>query len=270
MRQAEQQIEISSVLTAVLINLDRLAEDLQIFSSEEFALLELDDRHARASKIMPQKKNPFALTYIRGLANTMIGMLASSAALGRTPSGQPDNRLKLYGMIPKALVDTNNAVALMDEVVALLKFNSDYARTKLDHSFALATDLAEALVLESGLSFREAHRLVGKLVRNHLVTGNFQKLTSEEIADCAMQLLGKRVELAATAISHALNPEMAVAARNEPGGAAASSIAEMISQCRQILHEASQWCQQQHQQLETAEAMLEQSIQAYLASTPNR
>lgn len=270
MWQADLQIEISSVLTAILINLDRLAEDLQIFASEEFALLELDDRHARASKIMPQKKNPFALTYIRGLANTMIGMLASSAALGRTPSGQPDNRLKLYGMIPKALVDTNNAVALMDEVVALLKFNSDYARTKLDHSFALATDLAEVLVLESGLSFREAHRLVGKLVRNHLATGNFQKLTSEEIADCAMQLLGKQVELAATALSHALNPEAAVVARSESGGAAASSIAEMISQCRQILHEARQWRQQQHKQLDTAEAMLEQSIQAYIASTPNR
>lgn len=264
MWQADLQIEIASALTAILVNLDRLAEDMQIFSSEEFALLEFDDRHARASKIMPQKKNPFALTYIRGLANTMIGTLASSAALGRTPSGQPDNRLKLYGMIPKAITDTNNAVALISEVVALLKFNSHHARTKLDHSFALATDLAEVLVLESGLSFRDAHRLVGKLVRNHLPIGNFQQLTSEEITDCAMQVLGKRVELTATTLTHALSPEEAVAARHEPGGAATSSMAEMISQCRQVLHEANHWCQQQHKQLEISAAMLEQSIQSYL------
>lgn len=55
----------------------------------------------RASKIMPQKKNPFALTHVRGVSSTMIGTLAASAAAGRTPSGQPDNRLPLYGMIPR-------------------------------------------------------------------------------------------------------------------------------------------------------------------------
>ncbi|MGZ8916115.1 MAG: 2-phosphosulfolactate phosphatase XcbC [Methylobacter sp.] len=270
MWQADLQIEITAVLTTILINLDRLAEDLQIFATEEFALVEFDDRHARASKIMPQKKNPFALTYIRGLANTMTGTLAGSAALGRTPSGQPDNRLTLYGMIPKALADTQNAVALMSEVVALMKFNCQHARAKLDHGFALATDLAEVLVLESGLSFREAHRLVGRLVRNHLATESFQRLTPEEIADCAATLLDKRVELKATALSDALNPEVAVASRYEPGGAAAAAIAEMISECHQTLHEANLWCRQQQLVLKNAEAMLEQSLHEYLTPIPVR
>ncbi len=101
MWQADLPIEAAAVLTAVLVNLDRLAEDLQIYATEEFALVELDDRHTRASKIMPQKKNPFALTHVRGVASTMIGTLAASAAASRTPSGQPDNRLPLYGMIPR-------------------------------------------------------------------------------------------------------------------------------------------------------------------------
>jgi argininosuccinate lyase len=268
MWQADMQIEIVAVLTAILINLDRLAEDMQIFASDEFALLELDDRHARASKIMPQKKNPFALTTIRGLANTMIGTLAGSAALGRTPSGQPDNRLTLYGSVPRALNDTQNAVALMNEVVSFLKFNTAQGRKKLDNSFALATDLAEVLVMECGLSFREAHRLVGKLVRDHLAAGNFQQLTGEEISGSAAALLGRRIELSTAALTHALNPEAALAARDQPGGAAPHSITDMINQCRQALTETEHWKQRHQNRLEMAAALLEESIDSYLTASP--
>jgi argininosuccinate lyase len=56
MWQADLFIEATSILTTCSINISRLAEDLQVYSTQEFALVELDDRHARASKIMPQKK----------------------------------------------------------------------------------------------------------------------------------------------------------------------------------------------------------------------
>lgn len=268
MWQADMQIEIVSILTAILVNLDRLAEDMQIFASDEFSLLELDDRHARASKIMPQKKNPFALTYIRGLANTMIGTLAGSAALGRTATGQPDNRLTLYGSVPKMLDDANNAAALMNEVVSMLKFNIGQARSKLDNSFALATDLADVLVLETGLSFREAHRLVGKLVRNRLENGNFHNLTCDEITDCAAVLLNRRIVLTSPALKQALNLEAALSARDQPGGTAASAIAEMTNQCRQTLIQAHNWCRQHRNRTARADAMLDEGINAFLAAAP--
>ena len=111
MWQADLFIEATFILTTCSINISRLAEDLQVYSTQEFALVELDDRHARASKIMPQKKNPFALTHIRGVANKMIGVLASVTAASRTPSGQPDNRLIIYGELPEAIQTVNNAVA---------------------------------------------------------------------------------------------------------------------------------------------------------------
>lgn len=193
MWQADLPIEAAATLTAILVNLDRLAEDLQIFSTEEFGLVELDDRHARASKIMPQKKNPFALTHVRGLANRMIGILATSAASGRTPSGQPDNRLALYGMIPRAIEDTHGAVELMGEVVSLLSFNTQRGRARLDDGSALATDLAEVLVLKCGLDFRMAHRLVGHLARQMLTQGGLASITPEQLSAAAEQLLGRRL-----------------------------------------------------------------------------
>lgn len=270
MWQADLMIEIAAVATAIMVNLDRLAEDLQIFATEEFGLLELDDAHARASKIMPQKKNPFALTHIRGLANSMIGTLVGSAALGRTPSGQPDNRLALYGLMPKALADTHNAVALMNEVVALMQFNTQHARAKLYHGFVMATDLAEALVLKTGLPFRDAHRLVGQLVRRHLSDGKLRTLTPKELADGAAELLGQRIDLSAEQLEQALQPEAALEARRETGGAALAAMSEMISQCRQDLIQADTWLRERQQRLTQADMLLERSIQYVLDAASAR
>lgn len=241
MWQADLPIETAALLTAILVNLDRLAEDLQIFATEEFALLELDDRHARASKIMPQKKNPYALTHVRGLANAMIGTLAASAALGRTPSGQPDNRLGAYGEIPRAIEATAGAAELMGEVVSLMRFDRPAASARLDRSFAVATDLAEVLVLETGLDFREAHRLTGHLVRRHLADGGFDSLTPEGLAAAATEVLGRRVELSPEVLRSALDPEAAVAARTVPGGAAPGPIAHMLDESGQAFAAAAEW-----------------------------
>ncbi len=93
MWQPDGPIETMSVVITALVNLDRLAEDLQIFATAEFDLVELAEGHSRASVIMPQKKNPYALAYVRGATNELIGMLASVAALGRTE--RSDNRSEL-------------------------------------------------------------------------------------------------------------------------------------------------------------------------------
>ncbi len=257
---ADLQIEIAALLSALLVNLDRLAEDLLIFASDEFAIVELDDGHARASKIMPQKKNPYALTYIRGLANGMLGTLAAAAAMGRTPSGQPDNRLTLYGALPKALADARGAVELFAEVTSLLTVDDVKARAKLDRGFLLATDLAEVLVLECGLPFRDAHRLVGTLVRQHAASGDFGRLTAGELAAVAETLLGRRLELSAKVLDEALNPEAAVASRRQPGGASAEAMAEMLADCRANLAEAAAWLEQCRRLQREAETMLAQSL----------
>jgi argininosuccinate lyase len=258
---ADLPIEAMALLAAILVNLDRLAEDLQIFATEEFALVELDDCHARASKIMPQKKNPFALAHVRGLANAMTGALAAAVASGRTPSGQPDNRLALYGALPQAIDDTRDAVALMAEVAQCLAFREGQARARLVHSFAASTDLAETLTLECGLDFREAHRLVGQWVRAHLAEGGFGGLTPEELAQAAADM-GQRVELSAAGLDDALDPLAALAARTSPGGAAAAPMAAMLEECERGFTEAANWADASRQGLAAADAALFAQVRA--------
>jgi len=230
MWQADVCINCVSILNTGSITLSRLAEDLQIFSTQEFGLIELDDRHARASKIMPQKKNPFALTHVRAFANKMIGLSATVTASSRTPSGQPDNRLLIYGELPEAVRQATEVSELMAEVLEHLRFKADRGRQLIESGWTLATDLAETLVLECGLDFRAAHQLVGFLA------GEFQQysvsvLSPEIIIAACEQRLGRRIELSRAQLEKALDLLHAIESRQEAGGTSMSSMEAMLNAC---------------------------------------
>jgi argininosuccinate lyase len=242
MWQPDGPIEMLSVLVAALVNLDRLTEDLQIFATAEFDLIELADGHARASVIMPQKKNPYALTYIRGVTNELSGALTAAAAYGRTPSGQVDNRVFAYGSIPHAVETATGAATLLAGVVRELKFNAPLAAQRLAAGFAIATDLAETITLETGLDFRSAHRVVGRLVRDALAAGrSAREITSADVDAAAQTVLKRPLHLAESALAQALNPAAGVAARRQAGGAAPEPLAAILAECRQSLAQHNAW-----------------------------
>jgi len=234
MWQADLFIEATSILTTCSINLSRLAEDLQIYSSQEFALVELGDQHARASKIMPQKKNPFALTHIRGVANKMIGVLATVSASARTPSGQPDNRLLIYGELPEAMQTVNNAVALMSEVLQEIKFNATRGKALVKSGWILATDLAETLVLECGLDFRSAHQLVAYLASEYQGK-SILELDLKTLIQSAEKVLGHSITVTEQQLKTALDANLAIQSRSESGGTATPCMDSMIAECKEKL-----------------------------------
>jgi len=231
MWQADLPIECAAILTSSIINLSRLAEDLQIYSTQEFALVELNDSHARASKIMPQKKNPFALTHIRGVANKMLGVLTTIAATARTPSGQPDNRLSVYGDLPEATLMVKNAVALMTEVLEQLMFNQPRALELVESGWTMATDLSETLVQKCGLDFRSAHQLVAFLVSAYPGKSALA-LTVETLNQAAKIVLGQSLVITKAQLKTALDPYQALQVRTEIGGTATESMDSMIADCR--------------------------------------
>jgi argininosuccinate lyase len=240
-----------------LVNLDRLAEDLQIFATAEFDLIELADGHSRASVIMPQKKNPYALNYIRGAVNQLTGTLVSSATVGRTPSGQIDNRIFAYGDVPRALEMATGVATLMAAVLAGL------------NGFATATDLAETITLETGLDFRTAHRIVGRLVRDATTSGrSMSDLCSADLDAAAQTILNRPVQLAEAAFLQAIDPATAVAARRSAGGVAPEPLAAMLTECRATLTTDASWCEQTTSSIVTAEEMLVSRANALCGEMP--
>ena len=244
MWQADGPIELAALLAAALVNLDRLGEDLQVFATHEFGLVELADRHSRPSVIMPQKKNPYSLAYVRGAAGEALGTLAAMAAVGKTPSGQPDNRIFAYGVLPRALDQSIGVARLMAGVLGGLMVNVERAAERAGAGFAGATDLAEALMLETGLDYGTAHNVVGRAVRNALDAREVPpSITSEGLASAAQALIGRRLELSSTSLASAVDPAAIVASRTGPGGAARSSIADMLAEIRLALDDHRQWRQ---------------------------
>ena len=257
MWQPDGPIEILSVILMALVNLDRLAEDLQIFATAEFNLIELADGHSRASVIMPQKKNPYALNYVRGATNALSGLLTSSVAAGRTPSGQIDNRVFAYGDVPRALETATGVATLMSGVVTALRFNVPLAASRLLDGFAAATDLTETITLETGLDFRSAHRVVGRLVRDTVQTGKTMRdLTLADLDAAAQAVLGHTLSLSAQAFAQVCDPASAIEARQDIGGAAPASVSAMLFACRDALDRNAQWSQREREHITAAEEKL--------------
>jgi argininosuccinate lyase len=254
MWQADGPIEALSTIVMALVNLDRLAEDLQIFATAEFGLVELADGHTRASVIMPQKKNPYALNYVRGATNELMGTMASVTALGRTPSGQVDNRVFAYGDVPRALELASGVATLMADVIRGLQFNAPLAAARLASGYATATDLAETITLETGLDFRTAHRIVGRLVREAAEANRpMNDLTIEELDTLAQEMIQRPLNLSDAAFAQALNPATAVAARRGIGGAAPEPLTAMFAECRATIAAHAGWCQEEAARIAAAE-----------------
>ncbi len=263
MWQADLPIEIVSLISSIMINLDRCAEDLHIFSTQAFGLIELDDGHTRASKILPQKKNPFALTHIRAICNEFIGLSASTLAYGRTPSGQPDNRLSIYGTLPMAIEKTIGALALMNETLSLCRFHSDIGQKRLQESDSQATGLAEALTL-SQMDPRSAHRLVGTVVRQlNERQSHLANLQLTELKEIAMQY-GVELKLSENELAMALSTESSLQEKLSIGGCSDSSMQSMCETLSDCVRTSQAWINVKQAALSNSEAVLLQNVRALI------
>ena len=235
--------------------MSRLAEDLQIFTTAEFDLIALDASHTRSSVIMPQKKNPYSLAYLRGVAGEAIGTLTAMAVVGRTPSGQVDNRMFAYGDVPRALDAATNALFLTAGVVRGLSVKKEVAGRRVKASFLGATDLADVLLTERGIDYKPAHRIVAKAV-NAAENHDQDELSAKLLDEAAEAVIGRKLELSPETIAETLDPDAIVRTRSGPGGAAESSIEEMIASCRGELKTHSDWRRQRETNIDESQSRL--------------
>jgi argininosuccinate lyase len=257
MWQADMPVEIMACVTAAVLNFDRLGEDLQIWVTQEFDLADLADAYCRESVIMPQKKNPYSLSYIRGAAGVLIGQMTAMANVGRTPTGQPDNRIFAYGDIPRALDLAAQATRLMAGVVRTLTVNRENMAAQAALGYSQATDLAECIMLETGLPYLSAHRLVSRLVSTAAAQGiPAAAITPAMVSTAALEVAGATVDIPADVLSAALDPREIVATRTGLGGAAPQSVQAMLAETHAAAGQAREWRRQTSQALATAEQYL--------------
>ncbi len=255
--QPDLAFELTAISASIGLALDRLAEDLLIWGTREFGFVELADRAARVSLAMPQKKNPYALVFVRGVAARLVGRLAAAGAIAKTATGQPDPRIFAQDEVPDSLELAEQSTALMAEVLAGIRFNRETLAAAANRDYLAGNDLAERIMDLRALPFGDAHRVVGAAVRRALEAGNRRDgIDAARLDAAAIEVLGTPLGLADADVREALDPVAAVARRTGTGGAAPVATRRMISERRTALRRQRRWLEARTRSIERAEEAL--------------
>jgi argininosuccinate lyase len=232
MWQADGLLTLVSTAAGLVTTLSKLAEDLEIWSSKEFDYVELADGHTRGSVMMPQKRNPYALSMVRGEAGVLIGRLTGLFAVAKTPSARSDNLIFAYGEVPRSLSLASKATRLMAGVVGGLSVNADAMYSALASGYSQATDLAEFVMQECEVDYRTAYVVVGATVRRAARDGVAGADITGDMLDAAALEVGDRpLGLAGRDLREVLDPAAIVRTRLTRGGAAPEVVRGMARDC---------------------------------------
>lgn len=219
-------IEFLCAASLIMMHLSRLAEEVILWSSQEFSFVTLTDRCATGSSIMPQKKNPDVPELVRGKTGRVFGHLQSLLVLMK---GLPLAYNKDLQEDKEALFDSVKTVqACLAAMTILMQeglvFQPDRLTQAVAEDFSNATDVADYLAAK-GVPFREAYNLVGQVVKTSLAAGKLlQDLTLDE-----WQALHPAF---GADIYEAIAPRQVVAARNSYGGTGFEQVRQAIEQAR--------------------------------------
>ncbi len=202
------------------VHLSRIGEEVILWSTEELGFVELDDAFATGSSMLPQKKNPDIAELARGKAGRLIGNLTGLLA---TLKGLPLAYNKDLQEDKEPFFDSVDTVRLtllaLDGMLGTLRFRTDRMAAAADSPYAAAIDLAELLVAD-GMPFRDAHAVVGQLVRRALAgEGSLPDLVAAD----------DRLGPEAAAV---LAPGVPVTRRTTPGGAGPVPVAAQLEAFR--------------------------------------
>jgi argininosuccinate lyase len=221
-------VEFLSCACICIMHLSRFAEELVLWSTEEFGFIEISDAFTTGSSIMPQKKNPDVAELVRGKTGRVYGNLMSLLTLMK---GLPlsYNRDMQEDKIPLFdTVDTlKTCLEVMNEMLPGSTFNRKRMTATAGEGYSTATDIAEYLV-KKGVPFREAHEITGKIVLYCIKK-------KVELNELSLQELKSFSPVIAKDIFPALDPAASVRARSSYGGTSPSQVLKQIKKYKKML-----------------------------------
>ena len=225
----DHALEFLSNATICAVHLSRFSEELVIWSSAQFRFVTLSDRFSTGSSIMPQKKNPDAAELIRAKIGRIMGaMVALFTVMKGLPLAYSKDMQEDKEQVFDAADNLMLSLAAMTGMVSDLTANRESLAAAASSGFSTATDLADWLVRELGLPFRDAHHVTGSLVA--MAEGKGCDLPDLSLAD--MQTVHADIN---EGVFDVLTVEASVASRQSYGGTAPVRVREQIARWRAAL-----------------------------------
>lgn len=202
-----------------MLNVSRIAEELIIFSTLGF--VEIPDEFSSTSSIMPQKKNPDVAELLRAKAGRVIGDLTSAMSIYKgLPFSYNRDFQEMNSILYDSMKTTISSLRVLSGMLRGIKFNKEALEAKATEGFSIATEIADMLVRDFRIPFRDAHRIVAKLV----LKAEFNAKSVEKVA----KEFGYEIRVEEEKLMDAMDARKAVERRKIIGGTAKEEVTRML------------------------------------------
>lgn len=231
---ADYMLEASNIAVMSLNTLARLAEDIIFWCSNEAGFADLSDDLIDSSSIMPQKRNPVICATVRSQARLIAGRYAGICGACSVQFQASRDMTAAWEDVLECVHTAEGMCRISEEYTHSLRFNKERMANVLSRNFANATELADSLVRQGGLSFRQAHKVVGGAVSELFEKGEGQEsLTWELLNAYCKDINGMELPLTREQVEQAKDFRVCVERRNCRGATAPSEVRRMLCQQRE-------------------------------------
>jgi len=258
-------VEALWCLSVMAVDIGRIVEDLILWSSYHFGLIELPDDFASTSSIMPQKKNPDILEVIRARMKQVIGSFITSLnTVMSLPSSYNLDFQEITPLLWRSIDQTVECTSLLARLVPHLEVREETAVRKAAESLSTSTELANLMVRKYHVPFRTAHMIVGAVTR-HLVDkeeGRPSALTSELVESTARSVAGLELRMDEDEIRSSLDPVGFVRAHKTRGGPAPEEVERMLRERLTWIASSKKWIEDADVKLRRADQRLSSAVES--------
>ena len=252
-------VDLLAAYASMAVNLSRMAEDMYFWATFENGILELGGEIANCSSIMPQKRNPTTLEYTKSKASHIIGCLtACLTALKGAPYTNVMDIFETPTPYFGCLDQLRQSMVSISETVKYTSLRRDLAIKKAGENLCTVTSLADHWVKKHGISFTQAHDIVGNIVAIVLENGKLiDGITPEVVCEETRKSLGWEIKMTEEELRSVLDPYENVQSKG-PGGPSESSVRKMINEAKIQMEAEHNWVNDIKAHVQNAYAMLEE------------
>jgi len=257
-------LETLADLTLLAVDVSRMVEDILVWSSPDFGIIDLPESFTFTSSIMPQKKNPDVLEVIRARMSQVLGNFVScTTTMKSLPSGYNLDLQELTPKLWETLEIVATSVCILSELVKNLSVNKDIFDRQI-LNFSTTTELANLLVRKYNIPFRISHKIVGATVKALLEKNlALYNLTPELLNKVAKDSAGINLVVSLMDIKDAIDPQKFVKSHKTLGGPAPSEVKRALASRKKLINQIKTNLNEHKSRLDEADLQLKSMLRHY-------
>lgn len=266
---SDHVFQAAAALASTMNVVARLCQDLYLWSSQEYALIDVTDAFASPSSLMPQKKNALVLEYVRSRAARTIGSLAGCFAVMQNVGYMDTEEVEIESYVPlyEAFDVADQALPPIAALLPALHVEKQRMRERAAWGFSSVTALAEEIQTKERLSYRTAHRIVARAVLTAVENGEDATGIDAALVDAAAgEMIDKPLRMSDEAIRRCLDPQHFVEQHKVTGAAAPAEVRRMASVRRDLVARDEAAIAERAARVRNADRELGAAVEAFLAS----